>query len=491
MSDSTVSGREYPTYWLCLGLVGLAHLAILWIPALNTLVDYPMHLARAWVLHTYDQTPFFQSVFGRVFNPMPNLAIDLVVPPLMSLLPPIAAGKVFLSLIVLLFSLGCHLLAVSVYGRPTWAVVPASFAVFNSAFLYGFVNSCFSTALFLITFAVWLRLRRGWTVTSWLAATILATATYLAHLSGFVFLGLALAVCWATEWIQKRDGIRVALVDFSVLLPAVAIQLYPWSNKVQAGDVVWGTISKRLLGLVSVFLAYNDALSLCTMGLLLLSLILIWWKGQIALQRLLLSIGAAFLIASFLCPYQLTAGGGEGAGARFVPPGIVFLFLSITVSRRTTGSNVAMWLACGAMLLRLGDIGWSLYQCSSAAERQMAALTKAESESYIYEFFHHPADRHSEKIARANLHLPCYALIFRNSVSSDYYGLRGVQPIYFRDPGWSIQEGGQSFQHLESHPNHVDYVWGCNLEATQRRQLQEEAQFLGAGDTCELWKLRR
>ena len=94
----------------------------LWAPAYNTLVDYPFHLARAWSLHNYDRTPALQAVFERSFAPIPNLAIDLIVPPLLNFMSPVVAGKVFLSLIVVLFALGCHNLAVAFYGRPTWVV---------------------------------------------------------------------------------------------------------------------------------------------------------------------------------------------------------------------------------------------------------------------------------------------------------------------------------------------------------------------------------
>jgi hypothetical protein len=193
VSDSVRARR---TYWASLAAVIVLHLGVLWMPAYNTLVDYPVHLGRAWVLYSYDRTPFFQSTFARVWNPMPNLAMDLLVPPLLHILPPVIAGKVFLSSIVLLFALGCHLLAVTVHGRPHWTAALAAFAVLNSGFLYGFINSAFSTSLFLVTFAVWLRFHGEWTAKSWLGVAALATATYLAHLSGFVFLSLAMGICW-------------------------------------------------------------------------------------------------------------------------------------------------------------------------------------------------------------------------------------------------------------------------------------------------------
>lgn len=59
----------------------LVVIAPLWIVRFNPLVDYPMHLARAYVLKEYEHVNFFQRQFDRAFAPIPNLAIDLIVPP--------------------------------------------------------------------------------------------------------------------------------------------------------------------------------------------------------------------------------------------------------------------------------------------------------------------------------------------------------------------------------------------------------------------------
>src|SRR5581483_4622482 len=127
---SPTSPAERRIYGALMAAVIVAHLAVLWAPTYNTLVDYPAHLSRVWALYHYDSIPFFQAVFVRMLDPMANLAIDLIVPALLHFMGPLAAGKVFLSLIVVLFAAGCHLLATTIYGRPSWMAVIAAFAVF-------------------------------------------------------------------------------------------------------------------------------------------------------------------------------------------------------------------------------------------------------------------------------------------------------------------------------------------------------------------------
>jgi len=486
------SASERRAYWASLAAVVVLHLGILWIPAYNALVDFPFHLGRAWVLYTYDRTPFFQATFARVLDPMPNLAIDLIVPPLLYVLPPIVAGKVFLSSIVLLFALGCHLLAVTVYGRPSWAAPLAAFAVTNSAFLYGFVNSAFSTALFLVAFAVWLRLRPKWTAASWLAVAALATATYIAHLSGFVFLGLAMGVCWLLSLPQSRR-IRISdLLDFSVLLPALLIQAYPWANRVRiAGNIDWGSFFKKVLGVGSVFIGFHYVLSVCTIVLFVAAFAIAAARGKPRIERLFFWLGAAFAVAAIACPSRLTAGGGAEADTRFFPPAFVFFVLSFTAVKRPAVTRLALPLAFAAMLLRLGDVGWTLARNGASAEQQVAALAKAAPDSRIYEFYVSPAGYQAKKLTRGNLNLSCYSLFLTQSVTSVFFAVRGVQPIYFRDPNWPLPWLAPSLAYLDAHSQMFDYVWGCNLGKTERDYLERKATLVSTGDACELWKLKK
>ena len=484
--------RERTAYWLTMAGVAAILLAILWIPAYNTLVDYPFHLARAWALYVYPRSQYFQSLFAESRTPIPNLAIDLIVPPLLHFLPPLAAGKVFLSLIVLLFAAGCHGIATAIYGRPSWTAPLATFAVYNSAFLYGFVNSCFSLSLFLVTLGVWLRVRRKPTVFRWVAVTILATFTYLAHLSGFVFLGFAMGVMTVFEF--RTCGLRnIRLIGFLVLLPSVAIQLYPWANKVRlGGDVEWGSLTTKMLGLFSVFLGFRYDLDILALLLLATALILVAVKGKPTLEPSMLCLGVAFLVAGFVCPRQLTEGGGAGADTRFMPPGVVLLFLAFNARVSARTGRIALSLAFAGLLLRGGEIAWALNRSSAAAEAQIAALGHAAPNSRIYALFIRPEDRQEEKRTRANQHLPSYSLILSQSVSSDFYAVRGVEPLYFLKPSdWSGPQSPVALDtaFLDARLAAFDYVWGCNTNAAHRAYLDRHATLVSAADICGLWKI--
>lgn len=482
-------------YWLCFGAVVSLHLAIIWIPSYNAIVDLPYHLARAWAIYHYADIPFLQQLFIFDLKPMPNLAIDLVVPPLLSVLDPIPAVKVFLSLLVVLFAAGCHLAGQAFYGRPVWTAPVASCCVFNATFLFGFVNSVAGSALFLLAFAIWMRFRPHWTLLRWTVLALLILAAYLSHLSGFVFTAMAMGIVHLWELPIKRPGWQ-DVIGWMALLPALGTHLYPWSNKVQMkGEIVWAPLQTTLITFGSCLFAYQDWASILVMLLATAGLTAAFTFGGAGFRSLPALLAIAFFTGCLLAPHQITSGGGSAAEARFVPPATVFLLLSIPALSFRRPQLIAVILLYAAMLFRLGNLGWNLMETSRVAEQQIVLLDRVVSQSSILEIFLESSDRETSKRQRGNIHLPSYALVRRQAISSNFWGVRGVQPLYFRlQDDWPVStETPKSFQPelLDRRLPKFDYIWGCNLDDAHRNYVAARANPVGSANICELWKINR
>ena len=102
------------------------------------LVDYPNHLTGAYVLAYYDQFPLLQQTYEIHRLPAPYLAMDLIIAPLSKMMNVESAGKLFIAFTIVLYCIGCHLLAVAIRGRPTWAVPVACLWFYNSSTLWAF-----------------------------------------------------------------------------------------------------------------------------------------------------------------------------------------------------------------------------------------------------------------------------------------------------------------------------------------------------------------
>ena len=80
-------------WWLVLALLLAALLAPLSIADVPPILDYPNHLARFVLLAAGPDDPVLGPVFTPSWTIIPNLAADVIGPPLLRLLPVHVAGR--------------------------------------------------------------------------------------------------------------------------------------------------------------------------------------------------------------------------------------------------------------------------------------------------------------------------------------------------------------------------------------------------------------
>ena len=153
------AGARPRPWWATLA----AAVALLLLPLLITdvppILDYPNHLARLVLLHAGPDDP----VLGRFFEPawsiLPNLASDVIVPPLLGLLPPHVAGRVMLGGILLLNLAGVVALHRALFGRRSYWPLASVLMAYNSTFLLGFLNWQIGSGLAMLAAAGWITWR--------------------------------------------------------------------------------------------------------------------------------------------------------------------------------------------------------------------------------------------------------------------------------------------------------------------------------------------
>ncbi|HKT20747.1 MAG TPA: hypothetical protein VJR47_22030, partial [Stellaceae bacterium] len=142
--------------YLLLG--GLTLSPLLWtrIPAL---VDYPNHLARMWILVHGQDIPALASNYIAHWRLLPDLAMDLIVPPLAHLIGVEQAGRVFIALTMLTLVAGTVALHRVLHGRVgLWPLASLLF-IYNAVLYWGFLNCLFGMGVGLLLFAAWIATR--------------------------------------------------------------------------------------------------------------------------------------------------------------------------------------------------------------------------------------------------------------------------------------------------------------------------------------------
>lgn len=204
-------------------LVPLALSPLLWA-AVPPLADYPNHLARMWILAQNGTLPALAANYVTDWRVLPDLAMDLVVPPLAQIMPLEIAGRLFIALTMLTLLGGAVTLHCALHGRAAtaWPLAALLF-LYNAAMFWGFLNCLFGAGMSMLVFSGWIG-SRHWSATPRLAVFALAaTALLFLHLFAFCFYGLAVG--------SYELGQRLAARDFSVRgmlrLCAPAIQFVP------------------------------------------------------------------------------------------------------------------------------------------------------------------------------------------------------------------------------------------------------------------------
>lgn len=402
------------------------------------------------------------------------------------------AGKIFLSLTIALYVLGCHLLAFGIYGRPSWLAPMCGLLAYHSPFQYGFANFSFGLALFLVVFGLWIRSRERPSIPKRMALAVLTVVLYVAHLAGFLF--LAIGVVWVTAFkvLSEKLSVRQVLSDVSLLAVPVALQAYPWANKVRVGSVIWATMGEKLVGVAGLFLSYVYWLDGMLLLMILFTFGLLTWRGWLRVSRTYFWLGALFFLLFLICPKQATIGGGSGADDRFVLPATLLILLSarIVAPRRWTKTLGILVLTC--LIARCGEITWEWSRLGLKTARLTAALDQVRPDSRIYVLYRIPEDLREAKLARANLHVASYEIIRRQAIPGNFYAVRGAEPIFFRDPAqWADSESPRILQrgYLDRQLPKFDYVWGCYLDSSHVGYLSQRAHVVSTADECSLWQL--
>ena len=205
----------------------------IWLVRIPPLGDYPNHLARMHILASGTRSPWIAEYYEIHRAVLPNLAMDAVVPPLARWLPVETAGKLFLSLTLLLLAGGAIALHAVLHRR--WSLWPllAFFFLYNSDFLWGFLNYLWGLGLAMWSYAAWIALRRR---PAWLVIplfSVFAGAIFFSHLFaiglyGIFILGYELGEYWRAVDRDLRSLLRQATTAAaSFIVPGTLFLMSP------------------------------------------------------------------------------------------------------------------------------------------------------------------------------------------------------------------------------------------------------------------------
>jgi hypothetical protein len=336
-------------FWAAfLGFFVITALPVLYVvlPPFN---DYPDHLARMHVLIELPRSEALQRYYEIHWRPLPNLAMDLVVPMLARFMPLEWAGKVFILTFLALLPAGAGLIhRVATGGWSVWPLFAFLF-LYSHLLIWGFANFLFGLGLALPAFALWLALAKRSVALRASAASACALVLFFAHLEACVIFALliaghALGELWCLRTASARQLIARALaVGLPFVLP-LAIFLGDGLGG-ELGDIRYQGVFRKL-EILPMFEGH-PALDVVEVATLVLLLAAGFLKGQVTIVPMLRAPLLLLTLAYLLAPVKLLT--AHGIDER-LPLALALVLFAGTKSLRLTPARLRVAVLAGLAL---------------------------------------------------------------------------------------------------------------------------------------------
>jgi hypothetical protein len=420
-------------FWSLFGVL----LALTALPVLRAevppLFDYPNHLARMYLLlHLPDSEPL-RRFYELHWAPVPNLAMDAIVPLLARAMPLAWAGKLFVVATFALLAGGAALVHRAASGR--WSLWPllAFLFMFSRTLLWGFLNYLFGLGLALVALAAWLALARRPPPLRLAVSAGFALALYFCHLMACaVYAVLVLGSELELVWRERSSGAGAALRRLALagvpFLPVLALAALATAG---GGEIHFGRLERKPDLLFGVFDNYDRVFDVVCFALLALLAVLAYGRRHLGvlprLRGALLLLAAAYLLA----PAQIMT---ASAVDHRLPPALAFLLVAATTAPRLA-PRAARAVALGLLVLflaRMGAVAVAWERADAVYERLLAALDRVPAGGRLA--VAHPADAiNSAPIPKT--HLPVLAIARREAFVPTLFAFEGQQPVRLTEAG--------------------------------------------------------
>jgi hypothetical protein len=427
------AGFSGPQIAVLFGALMLLISVPIWTHPLPPLSDYINHLARMQVIATLAKNPQLAKFYQIDWQLIPNLTMDLVVPPLARIVNIYLAGQIYIVGMFALIISGALALNRALIGR--WAVFPlaATPLLYNYVFLVGLMNYICGIGVALWALAGWVMLReRPWPL-RYALSTASVAALFFCHLSvlGLYGIGVLSFELWRL-WEQRRQPWPSRIAEFVAggLPFLAAVPLLYLSPTMQLVSGVYWEQGGKLEGLMYVISDYSDVVAFAIIAVMAASIV---WAIRHRVLRfhpvalVLLAVGAAvyFSLPRVMFDTYMTD--------QRVPVGIAFFLFAcgdLELRRRLVrrGFLIVLLVLISARLIEV-DYNWS--QLSDSTSEFRSSVRRIASGSKVFVSY---ADRSFGDDVRdlGLVHAACIATIERSALVTTLFTVPGKQVLHMR-----------------------------------------------------------
>lgn len=420
-------------------------LAPLTLVDMPPLMDYPNHLARMYALAFSGHDPVLARFFAPHWAIIPNLALDLVVPPLLWIMPVHVAGRLAIGMTALLPVFGALLYHRALIGRWSFWPLGAALFAYNGVTLFGFLNFQAAVGLALVAAAAW----RHWLTRRPALAVVIgagaSTLLFFCHLSGVLMFAILVGAHDLTllraRMLRWRDlPMRAAVFAIPCVLHAVS------GFSQIAGGAEFRPASQKLFAALILFTNYNMSLDLLSAWLCAAILLVCFMRRWCTVPFEGACATAVCLLLFLVLPNRYK--GTFDLDIRFA---VMAGFIFAASLRRAAMPRAMGWAVGGGFVLllvvRIGVLSaaWHLWAGELAGFRRVIASVKPGD---VVLTVSTPSVRPDQRINPRYLsegtptydHLPALLLIEHRAWWPYMFAVPAQQPIELRPPFRALEE---------------------------------------------------
>lgn len=430
-------------WWAVLGAIIAALLAPLLITDVPPILDYPNHLARLVLLAAGPDDPVLGRIFVPAWSILPNLAVDLIGPPLLRVLDVHTAGRILLGATILLNLAGVITLHRAYFGRRSFWPLAAGLVACNYTFLFGFLNWQIGSGLAMLSAAAWLRWRETRPIATVLGGALAAIVLFFCHLLGVAFFLLLIGSAELRAMRSARAAwVRIAGLAAVAAGPVVLATRTPLRDA--PAGLHWLSPALKLEQAAAPFMNYLWPLDMGTAALVYGGVALGIAFGRLSLAPQASVAMAVLLLAYVVLPFDLMSTAFLDTRVAVMAGYLLFAAVDPVRMSRWLGPGVAVTLTV-LFIARMGVLAdaWGEHRSDVAALRAaigpvpsgaavyLTTVPRAEAPSY---WDAGPRSRELSNGLRADFHLPALLLIERGAFWPVLFANPAQQPIRLRPP---------------------------------------------------------
>jgi hypothetical protein len=431
-----------------LALLATALLLPIWTVQYPPIVDYPNHLASAFVLaHLNDPAYGFGGFYSADWNTNPYLAMDVILIALQRVVNIDIAGRLLLSLCVLAIPAATWFFLRKANpegaGLTLWSLLIAHNLYF---FQWGMINQQLGLALCLVLIGAWLQFLSRPRLTTWCLLLLLTVALFFTHFLAFAIAGFAMTAYAA---ITRQKILEFARL-WVLFLPGAMMFRHAAASHAGSG---WGVVYSLQAKVLGVLVASTTGISTAADFLFLLLLfagvaVACVDNAELTWNRRWLGVAGCLFLLYWALPGNF--GPGMNADRRLMP----FLFVLVLAGVRVGARRVAVLavFAVALFMARAGFVEYSFVRAQQVANRLSQSFAVIPNGSRVL-----AVGPGSERLQ----HFWAYGVIQRGWLSPCLFQNPGVQPLRTKSQSDNAcaERGETTPLNWEQVQKDFDYAW--------------------------------